>query len=334
MKSRQNGSPATFLVTVVTNLVPLVGVVSFGWSPETLAVVYAVELLVAVPFAGVKALFAAQPPDYDELRRPKEDTQLKSGKREDVSVGPSDLNRRRGSVTLVDWLPAVYPRNVSFATKWFGTLVTLTAVFFAVLGQSIDVVATLSEPTVGVSATSLIVSQVAVTQRQYFRGGHYETATPGGVFEAATGKALVAAAVFTVASGVGPTGALAVFVAVKLFAEWRAYRGERLTGADREPGELPPVSVPETEPTAVVRPDRRTVRAAALWRAAESVLKFTPGFAFVWAALTRSSVESGFPVALACFGAGPAVVVGLKSIEYTLTHGTLAYQRRGETILA
>ena len=334
MGSRRSGSPATFLVTTVTNLVPLVGVFSLGWDPETLAVVYAVELLVAIPFAGVKALFAAQPPDYDELRRPKEDTRLKSDKQEDVSVGPSDLNRRRGSVTLVGWLPPVYPRNVSFATRWFGTLVTLTAVFFAVLGQSIDVVATLSEPAVGLSAASLVVSHVAVTERQYFHGGQYETTTPGGVFEAATGEALVVAAVFTVASGVAPTGALVVFVAVKLFAEWRGYRGERLTGTDREPGELLPVSTPETEPTAVIRPDPRTVRAAALWRAVESVLKFAPGFVFVWAALSRSSVESGFPVALACFGVGPAVVVGLKSVEYTLTHGTLTYQRRGETILA
>jgi hypothetical protein len=141
-------------------------------------------------------------------------------------------------------------------------------------------------------------------------------------------------AVFTVASGVGPTGALVVFAAVKLLAEWRGSRGEPITGTDREPGELPPVSVPETEPTAVVRPARRAVLTAALWRAVASVLTFAPGFALAWAALTRSSVESGLPVALACFGLGPTVVVVLKTVEYTLTHGTLVYQRRGETILA
>ncbi|ERH11710.1 MAG: hypothetical protein J07HB67_00719 [halophilic archaeon J07HB67] len=228
----------------------------------------------------------------------------------------------------------MYPRNVSFATRWFGTLVTLTAVFLAVLSQSIDVVATLSQPTVASSAVSLVVSHVAVTERQYFRGHRYETATPGGLFEAATGEAVVVVAVFTVASGVGPTGALVVFAAVKLLAEWRGSRGEPITGTDREPGELPPVSVPETEPTAVVRPARRAVLTAALWRAVASVLTFAPGFALAWAALTRSSVESGLPVALACFGLGPTVVVVLKTVEYTLTHGTLVYQRRGETILA
>lgn len=333
MAGSSETSSVPFLVTVVTNVFPVAAVFALGWDAEMLAVVYVVQLLVAVPFAGLKALFAAQPPDYEELTRPKEPGRFKSDDREGTSVGPSELNRRRGSVGVVDWLPPVYPRNASFVTGWFGTVVTLSAVFVAVLGQSVDVLATLTEPTVAASTVSLVVSHVAVIERQYFRERQYETVTPQDVVEAATGEASVAAAVFLVASGVGPTGAVVVFAAVKLYGEWLSYRGESLTGDDREPGELPPVSVPKTVPTAVVRPNGRAVVAAALWRGVEPAIKFLPGFALVWGALTRASA-AGPLVALACFGLGPALVVGLRAVEYWLTHGTLAYQRRGDTIIA
>nr|WP_283402373.1 DUF6498-containing protein [Halorubrum sp. DM2] len=96
-------------MTVAANVVPLVSVFYLGRSAQTFAVVYAIEQVVSVPFAGVKALFARRPPNYDELKRSSEDDPLKSDERDGVTVGPSNLTRRRGSVAVVDPLPPIYP---------------------------------------------------------------------------------------------------------------------------------------------------------------------------------------------------------------------------------
>jgi hypothetical protein len=91
---------------VLANLLPLVGAARFGWDPETLAVVYTLELLVSLPVVGVKALFADQPP-----------VSTREGGAIDVSE--SGLVEKRGYVRLRPWLPPVYPRNIAFAAAVF-----------------------------------------------------------------------------------------------------------------------------------------------------------------------------------------------------------------------
>ena len=317
MVAPSNDSSAAFLVTVAANVVPLVGVFYLGWSPQTFAVVYAMELVVPLPFAGLKALFARRPPNDDELER----------------SGEGDLRRRRGSVTVVDSLPPIYPRNVPFASRAFGAAVSLAGVFLFVLGRFVDVPATLADPSVAASVVFLIVSHVGVVEREYFRKRRHETSTPKDVIRSAKNEAGLAAAVLMVAIVGGPAGALAAFVTVKLFAEWQGYRGGRAFDPDEEEGSLPPVAAPDASPTAEVRPDRRAVRAAALWQGAKSAIGSGPVYLFAWVGLTDGSAG---PVAatVVCFGLLPAGIGGLKAVEYALTHGTLAYQRRDDTVVA
>ncbi|ELZ17080.1 hypothetical protein C478_02212 [Natrinema thermotolerans DSM 11552] len=320
-------------MTVAANVIPLVGVFHLGWSAQTFAVVYAMELVVAVPFAGLKALFARRPPNYDELERPQEDNPLKSDELGGVSVGPSDLNRRRGSVTVVNSLPPIYPRNFPFVSRAFGAGVGLLGIYLAVLSRFIDVPATLADPMVAASAASLIVSQVGVINREYFRKRRHETSTPRDVIRSAKNEAVVAIVLLWFAAAGGPTGALVAFVTVKLFAEWGDYRAGQSSTTDKGVGTLPPVAAPDASPTAEVRPDRHAVHGAAFWRGAKSAIGSGPVYLFAWIGLTSGSTG---PVAamVVCFGLLPAIIGGLKAVEYALTHGTLAYQRRDDTVVA
>lgn len=333
MASPSNDSSAVFLVTVAANVVPLVGVFHLGWSAQTFAVVYAIELVVAVPFAGLKALFARRPPNYDELERPKENDSFKPDERGGVSVGSSDLNRRRGSVTIADPLPPIYPRNIPFVLRAFGAAVSLAGMFLFVLSRFVDVPATLADPTVAASVVFLIVSQLGVLNREYFRKRHHETSTPRDMVASATTEAGVAVVVLMFAIVGGPTGALVAFVAVKLFAEWRGYRNELAFDPDEGAGTLPPVAAPDASPTAEVRPDRRAVRAAALWRGVASAVSGGPAYLFAWVGLTGGSAGVVAATVL-CFGLLPGGIGGLKAVEYALSHGTLAYQRRDDTVVA
>ncbi|ELZ16567.1 hypothetical protein C476_16917 [Natrinema limicola JCM 13563] len=322
-----------FLVTVAANVIPLVGVFHLGWSAQTFTVVYAMELVVAVPFAGLKALFARRPPNYDDLERPQEDNPLKSDELGGVSVGPSDLNRRRGSVTAVDSLPPICPRNFPFVLQAFGAGVALLGIYLAVLSRFIDVPATLADPMVAASAVSLIVSQVGVINREYFRKRRYETSTPRDVIRSAKNEAGVAVVLLWFAAAGGPTGALVAFVTVKLFAEWGDYRAGQSSTTDKGVGTLPPVAAPDASPTAEVRPDRRAVRGAAFWRGAKSAIGSGPVYLFAWVGLTSGS--TGLVAAtVICFGLLPAGIGGLKTVEYALTHGTLVYQCRDDTVVA
>jgi hypothetical protein len=333
MKPASNDSSAVFLVAVAANVVPLVGVFHFGWSAQTFAVVYAMELVVAVPFAGLKALFARRPPNYDELERPQEGNPLKPDEWGGVSVGPSDLNRRRGSVTVIDSLPPIYPRNFPFVLRAFGAAVALVGMFLFVLSRFIDMAATLANPIVAASAVSLIVSHVGVINREYFRKRRHETSTPRDVIGSAKNEAGVAVVVLWFTAAGGPTGALVAFVTVKLFAEWRGYRGGRAFDPDEAAGTLPPVAAPDAAPTAEISPDRHAVRGAALWQGAKSAVGSGPAYLLAWAGLTNGSTGA-VAATVVCFGLLPAGIGGLKTVEYALTHGTLAYQRRDDAVVA
>jgi hypothetical protein len=120
---------------------------------------------------------------------------------------------------------------------------------------------------------------------------------------------------------------------VKLFAEWRGYRGGVAFDPDEGVGTLPPVAAPDVPPTAEVRPDRRAVRATALWRGVKSAVSGGPVYLFAWVGLTAGSAGA-VAATVVCFGLLPAGLGGLKAVEYALTHGTLAYQRRDDTVVA
>lgn len=173
---------------VIANLSPLVGVVWFGWDPRTLAVVYGLELLVAFPVAGVKALFADRPPATDR----------ESGV---VSVSESDLVEKRGSVRVVNWLPPMYPRNAAFAAAVVG-IGTQVAIFVLVALSEVTAVGTvLGRPAVLTSALALAVGQLVETV-VYLQTGRYEGVSPYAVVEIPARQGLFLAFVLMIVAGV------------------------------------------------------------------------------------------------------------------------------------
>ena len=339
MDVRPNDSRAPFAVTVVANVFPLVGVFGLGWDAGTLVFVYTVELLVAVLSAGLKALFAQQPPNYDQLENAHGESLLdeREGKTE---TGPDSLDRRLGCVKLVDSLPPVYPRAVPWLSNWIGITLLLATVLFGFLAGVVEPLGAVTDPGVAASAVSLVVSHVAVIDRQYLRERRYETATPQSVFAVPVQQAVVVVAVLLLANTrLNATTFLIVIVAVKTLVDWGGYRDDGLFGwftrprVDRTCRE---VNSPEEPVTTTVRPNRHTVLLAGVTRAFTRTLALSPVLLAVWLALAFlvSASVNWLAVTLIVFGFVPLVVVVLETVEYSLTHGWMVYQRRGETLVA
>lgn len=334
-----DGSRAAFAATVVANLFPLVGVFGLGWNAETLVFVYTAELLVAVLSAGLKALFAQQPPNYDRLENAHGESLLdeREGK---TKTGPDSLGRRLGCIELVDPLPPVYPRAVPSLSSWVGITLLFATILFGFLAGIVEPLEAVTDPAVAASAVSLAVSHVAVIDRQYFRERGYETATPESVFAVPVQQAVVVAAVLLLANTrLNTTTFLIVIVAVKTLVDWGGYRDDGLFGWFTQPRvdrTCREVNSPEEPVTTTVCPNQHTVLLAGVTRAVTRTLTLSPVLLAVWLALAFlvSASVNWLAVTLVVFGLVPLVIVVLETVEYSLTHGWMVYQRRGETLVA
>ena len=279
---RHGGSPPSvtgFLPVLITNLLPLIGVLRFGWNPETLVAVYALELLLLFPLAGLKALFAGRPPTADR----------ESGV---ISVTSNDLVDKRGSVPVHNHLPPIYPRNVPFAaavvsgSAWIGLFIGLT------LSNVLAVGDVLRRPEVLGSVFALVVGHLIETYDTYIRSGRYAEVSPYAVVETPARQGFFLAFAFVAiptAGAAATTLALAGFVFVKVLFEWSGFRAERGGGGrltdwlSGPASDATPVSptVPDGIPEATIAVNRRSVVATAIWRAVTKTGPFYASMATV-----------------------------------------------------
>jgi hypothetical protein len=211
-----------FAPVFLANLLPVVGVLGFGWDPATLVAIYAAELLFTFPLAGVKALFAARSP-----RRHRED--------DGVITVTSDLAEKRGSVQPVGWLPPIYPRNLPFAAAVVGAAAWVAILIGVVLSDLFAFGAVLARPEVVGSVAALAVGQLVETWRDYLGGAH-ESASPYAVIETPARQAFFLAFllfVAPVAAAAGLSYVLVLVVVGKLLVEWSACQA---THDDRDLG--------------------------------------------------------------------------------------------------
>lgn len=319
-----------FLPVLVANVVPLVGVVWFSWDPDTLVTVYALELLVLLPFAGVKALFAGRPPASDR----------EGGL---FSVSESDLVNKRGSVTVHDRLPPIYPRNVPFVTAvvaggvWVGFFVLVP------VSEVVPVLDILGHPGVLLSVVALVVGQVLETAQTYFRSGRYAELSPYAVVEVPARQGFFLACLLFVVSVAGATSVLVAFVVVKVLFEWSGLRAERggggrfagwLSGPDSD-ATADSVDIPEGQPSATIDVDRRSAAADAIWRTATTTGPFYFGLAtFVWLGVP-TFLGDGAPSIALWVGSGLAALLlfGLMLagdvVEAVLKNSWTTYRRIG-----
>ena len=335
---RYGDAPQTafdFLPVLAANVLPLVGVVWFGWDPETLVAVYALELLVLLPLAGVKALFAGKPPASDR----------ESGV---FSVSESDLVDKRGSVTVHDRLPPVYPRNVPFAGAVVAGGVWVGFFVLAPVSEVVAVLGVLGRPEVLLSVVGLVVGQVVETVHTYFRSGRYTELSPYAVVEMPARQGFFLAFFLFIVSVAGATSVLVVFVVVKVLFEWSGLRVERggrgrltgwLSGPDSD-ATVDSVDISAGQPSATVDVDRRSAAAAAVWRTATTTGPFYLGFAtVVWFGVPAFLGEGAPSMALwVASGLAALLLLGLMLagdlVEAVLTNGWTTYHRIGDHLVA
>ncbi|WP_330630212.1 DUF6498-containing protein [Halocatena halophila] len=252
------------LPVLAGNLVPLVGILQFGWDPRTLAVIYGIEFLLLFPLAAVKALFAQQPPGED----PGDDD-------EGIELR-SDLNEKRGCVRIHDRLPPIYLRTVPFSLQILELGVIGSSFLLAGIGSIVPLATTLAQPAVFAGGLSLVVGQLIDTGYSYFHRKQYVEASPYAVVERPFRLVLFHFLVYMLIENFDSNGTLLVasFVIVKMAADWSGIRaeddgGSRLTrwlaGLD-ETESIAPMEPPVGTPTATFDVDKRAAVATALWR--------------------------------------------------------------------
>jgi hypothetical protein len=342
MPARRHGRfPSTsvgFLPVLGANLLPFIGVLWLGWDPETLVTVYGCELLLLFPLAGVKALFAGRPPRTDR----------ESGV---INVSSSGLVDKRGSVTIHNRLPPLYPRTVPFAAALVGAAVWVALFVGLALSEAVAVGDTIHRPAVLGSVVALAIGQLGETGYSYFRGGRYADVSPYAVVETPARQGFFLAFVLIVipaTSAAGTTLVLAGFVFVKMLFEWSGFHAERsgggrltrwLAGPDSE-AMLDSLAIPSGPPSATIDVNQRAVVVTAVWRAFATTAPFYASLAaFVWAG-TAVVLSDGAPSVALWTGAGLVallvfgVMLGSDILEDVLANGWMTYRRVGERLVA
>lgn len=327
-----------FAPILLANLLPLAGVLAFGWDAATLVTVYGLEVLLAFPLTAAKALFARQPPKTDD----DED--------EEPSVS-DELKQRRGSVELVSWLPPVYPRNVPFVSTVFAGFAWISMAVASVISQAIPVADVLWRSEVVLSVVALVAATAADVWRDYVRGGRYETVSAYEVVQAHIGQTFFLAFVLMAVASpedIGGVALLAGFVFVKVLVEWASFRaahGEpgRLTGwlaGPDDPTEpADPPAVPDGDPDVRISTDDTAVLYTAVHQTLFGAVFFAPWI--LSSLVVVLSVVSGDDIPLsATVGIGVAfallllVVPATEFVETVLRYGPLEYRRYEDRLVA
>lgn len=162
-------------IVLATNLLPLAGVVAFGWRIGELLAVYWIEVVVMVLAYSAAALFAERPIDLEDR------SFYVVGYSEDTEIDEDRWEADPEPIRLVSWLPPVYRRNVGVVVRSLGVFYFVA---FPLLGVGLDAVSYVT-PSVGFAAVGVCLAQVAEVRREFFAERAYEEQSPYMVVEAA-----------------------------------------------------------------------------------------------------------------------------------------------------
>ncbi len=344
-RSPENVPPLVrFIPLFCANVIPLYGVIQLGWQPDMLILLYVVELLFVLLLAGVKALFAAQPPKEEESDL--------------VTVSNATLSDTRGSVTAVSWLPPIYPRNIPFALGVVQHILWLAVAFTIILSTVIEPLGVLQQPAFWAAIVGILIGHLGETATQYFGARDYERVSVYGVLEPPARHGFLLVMLLVVLGGLLETGfggliALAILVGVKILTDWATYQTEAVTEMGRFRGWLAgpgmrdsavdpttPVSIPDGELTARIPANQRAVLLTAVFRSIpKSLQKHLPlaGMAWIVVLITVGEALSALQFQLITLGliAG-ALVFGtvIETVRWYVRYGGMEYQRRGDHLVA
>ncbi|WP_283404083.1 DUF6498-containing protein [Halorubrum sp. DM2] len=168
------GGRSALALVVATNLLPLAGVVAFGWNVGELLAVYWIEVAVLVIAHACAAMFAERPIDLSNrsfyITGYDEDTE-----RDEVWENDPE------PIRLTSWVPPIYRRNARVVRRSLGVFAFLA---FPLLPVGLDALSYLT-PTVGLAALGVCGAQIAEVRREFFAERAYEEQSPYMVVEAA-----------------------------------------------------------------------------------------------------------------------------------------------------
>lgn len=254
------------------NLLPIVGVVTLGWNATAVLVLYWIEAGVVLLREAFEGLFAALP----------------TGPAGQGYLLPFDeLESKRGCVTLVEWLPPVYPRNVPVVLN----AVAFVAIFWPLVGVGLyalggDGLFPFGTAVTVAAASVAVLVRHGVTAVESLRTGQYEGESAHSMLSQRHAVGLLVllgpGALLSSTDGSGGTGvALFLLIATKtafdLYEFTAESAGDDSTGSEPSLigrlldrvradsiGEESPVELPAAEPTARFSTDRRAVRLRAI----------------------------------------------------------------------
>jgi hypothetical protein len=318
------------LAAAAGNLVPLFGVVSFGWSATALLGVYFLEVLAVLFWTVVKIPFAYKRPNN-------------AIDRNDRLLGP--IQAKRGATALPGRLPDVYVRNLP------SLLITVFLLAPFEAGVCL-IVFSLADPTItDAVAGQMLLGGVAVflgrgveTYLDYFRGGGYRDHSARslllGPFKALFAVGTLMFVLGPMEGAFGSDALLALVVVGKLLYDLRTVQVEseadkrgvfyRLYGSEETEPEPERVAVPDGEPTYRERPPRRAALADALFRGVTYSVTSVVAFAYL---IGGALVFFGVPLFGVPFLAAGLGFTLLRAFSRYLSYGTVEYRCYGDTLV-
>lgn len=308
---------------VAANLLPLVGVVAWGWNLGTLLVLYWLEAAATVFLAAFKSLFAE-----------RGSTELTS------RIEPlHELRAKRGGWRIRSGWPPVYPRNVPFALSvlgsWSLTVLPVSVLYWASADLSVPL-----SPGLPLSVAALAFGHAAAFVTDYVGEARYREVSAQELVAPPTLLIAVVAFLGLLSAGGGAATGFALLVVVvlgKTVASAARFSADRLGGSwaplDGPEASRPPPEIdsPDDPVSARVGVDARAVLAG-------SVVAIGYGFAtrvgYLSLGAFAFSLLTG-DVGVVALAAVPVLVVAAaRVLSYYLRYGTIEYQRRGDALVA
>ena len=307
----------------LTNLVAVLGVAVFGWSASALLVVYWVEAGVAMVRGIIQGPFA---------KREREDLTPGERRVRGKYTPLASWEDKRGGVSIGP-LPPIYPRNMSAV---LGSVIVMI-IFWPIAGGLVvaTVGAELPVGTVLLAVISVVAGH-AVGLINYFRNDRYVENTVGSAMSRryVIGILVLGVGGVFVLSRASPPSVLFLIVAVgKLLADLAVTRAEAsndpLTEWDEDPLEG---RVPEEEPTAVFKPNRRDLLLRAAGIAPFFIL--IPPYMFVGLAAVFAGLIGGLVPGVAVFAVGMVMAILGLVVRIDVERGHVEYHVYPDRIIA
>ncbi|WP_240137540.1 DUF6498-containing protein [Salinigranum salinum] len=315
------------IVVLGANLLPLVGVVAWGWSLWSLLVVYWSEAFSTIVLAAVKTLFA-------ERGSPGISGQIEP---------LHELREKRGGWTVRESWPPVYPRNIPFALSmlgvWSVTVLPLSVLYWLVADPlitfSLDLI-------LGLGA--LVAAQVVDFVFEYIATEEYTEVSAQEIMRTPAQLTVILLSVGLFAAG-GRTGGLLILVGVVLAKTTASlYRffvehigtpmlgvGDRLVDDENFSEPPPELELPVAEVQTRVSVSAKSVLLGSIWSIA---FGFATRLGLGVLAFSGLAVISREPLWIAGGLFAISVLVVARVFSYFFRYGTIEYQRRGDTLVA